>query len=154
MGKEIERKFLVKGDAWRSLAKGKHYRQGYLNSAKERTVRIRTIDDKAFLTVKGPTVGVTRLEFEYPISFEDCTTMLDQLAEKPIIEKTRYKIPIEQSDLVIELDLFHAPSSLIMAEVEFPDEESANAFIMPDWFLADVTNDPAYHNSNMATAGH
>ena len=62
MAKEIERKFLVIGDDWRQLAKGTHYRQGYLNSAKERTVRIRTIDDKAYLPVTGPTVGVTRQE--------------------------------------------------------------------------------------------
>ena len=53
MAKEIERKFLVKGDAWRALAKGTTYRQGYLNSAKERTVRVRTAEDKAFLTIKG-----------------------------------------------------------------------------------------------------
>ena len=60
MGNEIERKFLVRGDAWRSFAKGTTYRQGYLNSAKERTVRVRTTDAKAFLTVKGVTVGATR----------------------------------------------------------------------------------------------
>ena len=65
MGKEIERKFLVKGDAWRKLAKCVKYRQGYLNSAKERTVRVRTVGDKAYLTIKGITVGATRAEFEY-----------------------------------------------------------------------------------------
>ena len=62
MGKEIERKFLLKGDAWRDLAQGTMYRQGYLNSAKERTVRVRTVGDKAFLTIKGITVGATRAE--------------------------------------------------------------------------------------------
>lgn len=67
MAKEIERKFLVKGDAWRKLAEGVSYRQGYLNSQKERTVRIRTVGEKAYLTVKGPTKGVTRTEFEYEI---------------------------------------------------------------------------------------
>lgn len=65
MAKEIERKFLVISNGWRENAVGTHYRQGYLNSVKERTVRIRTINDKAFLTVKGLTVGCTRLEFEY-----------------------------------------------------------------------------------------
>ena len=89
MGKEIERKFLVGGDAWRELAEGVAYRQGYLNSQKERTVRIRTVGEKAFLTVKGPTRGVTRTEFEYEIPYDDCQAMLDELAEKPIIEKTR-----------------------------------------------------------------
>jgi CYTH domain-containing protein len=67
MAKEIERKFLVRGDAWRSLAKGTTYRQGYLNSAKERTVRVRVADAKASLTVKGVTVGATRSEYEYEI---------------------------------------------------------------------------------------
>ena len=94
MAKEIERKFLVVGDAWRKLAEGTRYRQGYLNSMKERTVRIRTVGDKAFMTVKGPTVGVTRMEFEYPIPYDDCTTMLDNLAEQPVIDKVRYKIPM------------------------------------------------------------
>ena len=64
MAKEIERKYLIVGDGWRKLAPGVHYRQGYLNSAKERTVRVRTVANQAFLTVKGPTVGVTRAEFE------------------------------------------------------------------------------------------
>lgn len=94
MAKEIERKYLVKGDAWRKLAQGVHYRQGYLNSTKERTVRIRTVGEKAVITVKGPTIGVTRMEFEYPIPFSDCVTMLENLAEQPIIEKTRYIIPM------------------------------------------------------------
>ena len=67
MGKEIERKFLLKDDSWRSLAKGEKYRQGYLNSVKERIVRVRTIDDKGFLTIKGMVTGATRSEFEYDI---------------------------------------------------------------------------------------
>ena len=104
MSKEIERKFLVIGDAWRSLAKGTHYRQGYLNSAKKRTVRIRTIDDKAFMTIKGPTVGFTRMEFEYEIPHAECVEMLNNLAEQPIVEKIRYKIPLD--GLTWEIDEF------------------------------------------------
>ena len=109
MGKEIERKFLVKGDAWRSLGKGTSYRQGYLNSVKERTVRIRTINDKAFLTIKGLTVGATRSEYEYEIPLADCNAMLDTLAEKPIIEKKRYKVPFagltwEIDEQIVELE--------------------------------------------------
>ena len=106
MAKEIERKFLVIGNGWRENAVGTHYRQGYLNSVKERTVRIRTINDKAFHTVKGLTVGCTRLEFEYSIPYDDCVKMLDELAEKPIIEKTRYKIPAGNG-LTWEIDEFH-----------------------------------------------
>jgi adenylate cyclase len=104
MAKEIERKFLVKGDAWRALAKGTTYRQGYLNSAKERTVRIRIADAQAFLTIKGMTVGATRSEYEYEIPLDEGKAMLDTLAEKPLIEKTRYKIPV--GDLTWEIDEF------------------------------------------------
>ena len=81
MGKEIERKFLINGDAWRMLAEGTTYRQGYLNGAKERTVRVRTVGEKAFLTIKGITVGATRAEYEYEIHFDDCDALLDNLAE-------------------------------------------------------------------------
>jgi CYTH domain-containing protein len=90
MAREIERKFLVKGDAWRALAKGTTYRQGYLNSAKERTVRVRMADDKAYLTIKGLTVGATRAEYEYEIPRDEGEAMLDTLAERPLIEKRRY----------------------------------------------------------------
>ena len=65
MSKEIERKFLVEGDSWKKETAGVLYRQSYLNSEKERTVRVRTIADRGFLTVKGITIGCTRLEFEY-----------------------------------------------------------------------------------------
>ena len=106
MAKEIERKFLVKGDAWRALAKGTTYRQGYLNSAKERTVRVRTAEDKAFLTIKGLTLGATRAEYEYAIPFDEGKAMLDALAEKPLIEKKRYKI--SAGDLTWEIDEFLA----------------------------------------------
>ncbi len=92
MGIEIERKFLLKNDTWRSLARGTKYRQGYLNSTKDRTVRVRTIDDSGFLTVKGPNKGATRVEYEYDIPESDASNMLNDLCEKPIIEKNRYKI--------------------------------------------------------------
>ena len=150
---EIERKYLIDEknlpadlESCRSVL----IEQGYL--CRKPVVRIRRQDDDYILTYKSGGL-MAREEYNLPLTQEAFEKLLPK-AEGVIIHKTRYKIPIEQSDLVIELDLFHAPSNLIMADVEFPDEESANAFIMPDWFLADVTNDPAYHNSNMATAGH
>jgi hypothetical protein len=94
MGKGIERKFLVNGDSWRSLGKGIAYRQRCLNSVNERTVRIRTIGGKAFLTVKGLTAGATRDEYEYEIPLADCNKMLDTLAENPIIDKKHYEVPL------------------------------------------------------------
>lgn len=146
MGKEIERKFLVRGDVWRSLAKGTAYRQGYLNSAKERTVRIRTIGDRAFLTIKGLTVGATRAEYEYEIPVADGNAMLDALAEKPIIEKKRYKVPLE--GLTWEIDEFFGDNTgLIVAEVELKSE--GQTFRKPEWVGEEVTADPRYFNSNL-----
>ena len=146
MAKEIERKFLVIGDAWRALAQGIHYRQGYLSSAKERTVRIRTINDKAFLTIKGMTVGVTRQEYEYEIPYDDCVQMLEQLAEKPVIEKKRYKILLD--GLIWEIDEFLGVNAgLIVAEIELADENQA--FSKPAWIGAEVSADPRYFNSNL-----
>lgn len=146
MGQEIERKFLLKNDGWRALASGTLYRQGYLNSAKERTVRIRTIGEHAFLTIKGITTGATRAEYEYPIPLEDCNAMLDTLAEKPVIEKKRYKI--RQGGLTWEIDEFFGDNAgLIVAEVELQSE--GQAFEKPEWLGAEVTADPRYFNSNL-----
>jgi adenylate cyclase len=146
MGKEIERKFLVKGEAWKELAHGTSYRQGYLNSIKERTVRIRTIDDKAFLTIKGLTVGATRSEYEYEIPLADCNAMLDELAEKPIIEKKRYKVPF--AGLTWEIDEFFGENAgLVVAEVELQSE--GQTLCKPEWAGEEVTADPRYFNSNL-----
>lgn len=146
MGQEIERKFLLKNDGWRALAQGTLYRQGYLNSAKERTVRIRSIGERAFLTIKGITTGATRAEYEYPIPLEDCNAMLDTLAEKPVIEKKRYKI--RQGYLTWEIDEFFGDNAgLIVAEVELQSEDQA--FGKPEWLGAEVTADPRYFNSNL-----
>jgi adenylate cyclase len=146
MAKEIERKFLVEGDAWRALAKGTNYRQGYLNSAKERAVRVRTAEDKAFLTIKGLTVGATRAEYEYEIPFDEGKAMLDALAEKPLIEKKRYKIPA--GGLTWEIDEFLGDNAgLIVAEVELKSEDQA--FERPLWLGDEVTGDPRYYNANL-----
>ncbi len=146
MAKEIERKFLVVGDAWRALAKGTVYRQGYLSTVKERTVRVRTIDDAAFLTIKGITVGMTRAEYEYEIPTADATEMLDDLCEKPIIEKSRYKIPFE--GFTWEVDEFAGVNDgLIVAEIELADENQA--FTKPDWIGEEVSGDPRYFNANL-----
>ena len=146
MATEIERKFLLKGDAWRSLGKGTSYRQGYLNSAKERTVRIRTIGDKAFLTIKGIAVGATRSEYEYEIPLAECNAMLDTLAEKPLIDKKRYKVPFD--GLTWEIDEFFGDNAgLIVAEVELDSEDQA--FNNPEWVGEEVTGDPRYFNSSL-----
>jgi adenylate cyclase len=146
MAKEIERKFLVRGDAWRALAEGIMYRQGYLNSAKERTVRIRTVDARAFLTIKGITIGVTRAEYEYEIPFDDGKEMLDALAEKPLIEKKRYKI--RSGNLTWEVDEFFGENAgLIVAEVELASEDQV--LEKPSWVGDEVSKDPRYFNANL-----
>lgn len=147
MGKEIERKYLVKGDAWRELADGTKYRQGYLNSAKERVVRARTMGPKAALTIKGITQGATRLEFEYDIPFDEANELLE-LCEQPLIEKTRYKIPF--GGLIWEIDEFHGVNDgLIVAECELESEDQK--IDKPDWVAEEVTGDPRYFNSNLIT---
>ena len=144
MATEIERKFRVKEGAWRN-AKGTTYRQGYLNSVKERVVRVRTINDKGYLTIKGLTVGATRLEFEYEIPRRDAEQLLD-ICEKPLIEKTRFKV--EEGGFFWEIDEFFGENQgLIVAEVELESEDQD--FSRPDWVLEEVTGDPRYFNSNL-----
>lgn len=146
MGKEIERKFLVAGDEWRKLAKGTSYRQGYLSTVKERTVRVRTIDDKGYLTIKGITVGASRAEYEYEIPVAEANEMLTNLCEKPLVEKNRYKI--KQGDLTWEIDEFLGDNlGLTVAEIELEDE--AQKFDKPSWIGQEVTGDPKYFNSNL-----
>ena len=146
MGKEIERKYLIKDDTWRKDASGTTYRQGYLSTVKERTVRVRTIDDKGFLTIKGITIGATRREYEYEIPTADANEMLDELCEKPIIEKTRFKI--SHAGLTWEIDEFAGVNQgLIVAEVELESEDQNIDF--PPWVGEEVSGDPRYFNSNL-----
>ncbi len=145
MATEIERKFLVKEGTWRN-EKGTEYRQGYLNSTKERVVRVRTIDDKGFLTIKGITTGATRAEYEYEIPVNEAEAMLDGLCEKPLIEKDRYKIA--HKGLIWEVDEFFGENQeLILAEVELESEDQP--YEKPEWITDEVTGDPKYFNSNL-----
>jgi adenylate cyclase len=147
MAKEIERKFLVNGIEWKNLAKGTEYRQGYLSTVKERTVRVRTIDNTGYLTVKGISTGATRLEYEYEISVADAHEMLDKLCERPLIEKKRYKI--EFGGLIWEVDEFFGENEgLVVAEVELQDENQD--IRRPEWIGKEVTGDPRYFNSNLS----
>ncbi len=146
MPREIERKFRVKGEAWRSAAQGTLYRQGYLSAVPERTVRVRIAGQKGFLTVKGSSVGATRLEFEYEIPLADARRLLDELCERPPIEKTRYTIDF--GGLTWEVDEFAGENAgLIIAEVEVGDE--AQQIQLPEWVGEEVTGDPRYYNANL-----
>ena len=144
MGTEIERKFMVKKGVWRDK-KATKYRQGYLSIVKERTVRVRTIEDKGYLTIKGISIGASRLEFEYEIPRQDADALLD-ICEKPLIEKNRYKV--ENGDFVWEVDEFFGENQgLIVAELELESEDQY--FPKPDWIGEEVTGDPRYFNSNL-----
>ncbi len=146
MGKEIERKFLVKKDIWRPKSKGNLYRQGYLSAVKERVVRVRVTDDKGFLTVKGITKGFSRLEFEYEIPIKDAYQMLDTVCERPLIEKTRYRE--EHKGMIWEIDVFLGDNQgLVLAEVEL--ESETQQFSLPDWIGEEVSEDPRYFNVNL-----
>jgi len=145
MGVEIERKFLVRGDAWKTGGGGVDCRQGYLSSAVERVVRVRTMGSRARLTIKGESVGAVRQEFEYDIPVEDALSLLE-LCDKPLIEKTRYVIG--HGGLVWEVDEFHGVNAgLIIAECELESEDQP--VVLPDWIGEEVTGDFRYYNSNL-----
>ncbi|SCY43105.1 CYTH domain-containing protein [Lachnospiraceae bacterium XPB1003] len=145
---EIERKFLIKNIPENLDSYDFHLiEQGYLCT--DPVVRVRRQDDDYFLTYKGKGL-LAREEYNLPLTQSGYEHLIKK-ADGNIIKKKRYLIPIEDTDLTIELDIFDKPfAPLIMAEVEFSSVEDANAFIAPDWFGEDVTNDPAYHNSNMS----
>ncbi len=142
---EIERKFTIK-TLPEHIESYSHAQitQAYLCT--EPVMRIRKQDEEYVFTYKGKGLMV-REEYNLPLTKEAFDKLLPK-ADGNIISKTRYFIP--HGELLIELDVFTSPTNLIMAEVEFPDEESALSFTPPDWFDADVTNNPAYHNSNMS----
>jgi CYTH domain-containing protein len=144
MPTEIERKFLVHGAPWREVT-GVRFSQGYLNAAKERTVRVRIAGDSAFLTIKGANRGASRPEFEYPIPVADAEELL-KLCEGPIIEKIRYVIMHERTRW--EVDEFLGDNTgLVVAEVELTSEDQA--FSKPAWIGREVTSEPRYYNSSL-----
>lgn len=146
MAVEIERKFLVVGEGWRSQATGTYYCQGYLNRDPGRTVRVRIAGDRAYLTIKGKPEGLRRLEFEYAIPVADARALL-ALCDRPPIEKTRYRLP--QGTIVWEIDEFAGDNQgLIVAEVELTDPQQP--FDCPDWLGAEVSEDARYTNARLA----
>ncbi|AYM79683.1 inorganic triphosphatase [Janthinobacterium sp. HH103] len=146
MGVEIERKFLLQGDAWRGLGQTVLLRQGYLSSARERVVRVRIEGEQAMLTIKGANVGATRGEWEYPIPLADAVELLDGLCEQPLIEKYRHRI--EHAGMVWEVDEFLGVNAgLLVAEIELASEDQP--FEKPEWIGAEVSGDARYYNANL-----
>lgn len=148
MAQEIERKFLVIGDYYKTQAyQSTHILQGYLSSLAERTVRIRIKGERAFITIKGRTnsSGMTRYEWEKEIGFGDAKELLT-ICESGVIEKTRHEV---KSGLhIFEVDEFHGENQgLVVAEVELSNEEEP--YIKPDWIGKEVTGEAKYYNSEL-----
>lgn len=146
MAKEIERKFLVKNESFKLFSSGVIFRQGYLNRDKARTVRVRVAGEQAFITIKGLTNGMERMEFEYPISLTDANEMLETLCVKPLIEKLRYKLMSDGH--LWEVDEFIGDNEgLTVAEIELKSTDEH--VVIPDWVGSEVTGDLMYFNSNL-----
>jgi len=144
---EIERKFLVVADGWRSLGTGVRYRQGYIPTSGDCTVRVRTSGEQGFLTIKGPTLGLSRAEYEYSIPATDANEMLETMCDKPLIDKTRYTIRL--GGVVWEVDEFHAENTgLVIAEVELEDDEHMPP--LPEWVGQEVSHDRRYTNASLS----
>ncbi len=150
MGREIERKFLVRTDAWRdAVTEHASLRQGYLVAERDRSVRVRLAGARAWITIKGETRGAVRAEFEYPVPPEDAERMLDTLCLSPQIEKTRYLVPIDPHTW--EIDVFEGDNAgLVVAEIELSRE--GEGFARPAWLGDEVTDDPRYLNARLIHA--
>lgn len=147
MALEIERKFLVISDSWQRLGTPEVVRQGYLSRDIERTVRVRIKGDKAFLTIKGRNEGAVRTEFEYTIPTDEAAVLLDTLALKPLIEKTRTKVAY--AGKIWEIDRFFGENEgLVLAEVELASENETVQ--LPSWIGQEVTHLTRYYNSALS----
>jgi CYTH domain-containing protein len=149
MNQEIERKFIVVGDGWRALSEpGIAVEQGYLSASSDgATVRVRLAGEKGWITIKGPTEGISRPELEYEIPSDDAVYLLRNLCLGRIVSKTRYRLG--QKGLVWEIDEFSGKNKgLVLAEIELTHEDQA--FDKPDWLGKEVSFDSRYFNSALA----
>lgn len=146
MSKEIERKFLVRGTAYREAASCCHdIQQCYLSVNPDSTVRLRTRDNDAFLTIKSRNHGATRGEWEYSIPKADALEMLATCTVSPVIEKRRYRCGRWEVD-----EFFGRLRGLVVAEIELSAENES--FDKPEWIGREVTDDKRYFNSILATS--
>ena len=145
MSREIERKFLVKGDFRPFVSKETRITQGYLSSVPERTVRVRVKGEKGFLTIKGigNESGASRYEWEREIPVTEAQDLM-AICEPGVIDKTRYLVKV--GDHTFEVDEFYGENEgLIVAEVELSSENEQ--FQKPEWLGEEVTGYTQYYNS-------
>jgi len=148
MAKEIERKFLLLSDDWRANADaGTVMVQGYLQSGKKSSIRVRLTDDKAWLNIKSATLGISRSEYEYAIPLDDANEILASLCDESIIDKTRYHVTV--GNHIWEVDVFAGDNQgLVVAEIELSDENEV--FEVPAWAGEEVSLDTRYYNVCLA----
>ncbi|HAA24558.1 MAG TPA: adenylate cyclase [Ruminiclostridium sp.] len=145
MAKEIERRFLVKNMSFKEKSTGVLYRQGYLSTDPKTAIRVRTIGNRAFLSIKSVYDGISRLEYEYEIPYEDANEIL-HLCKKPIIRKYRYTI--DYKGYTWEIDEFLDDNEgLVIAEIELQNEEEQ--FPKPGFIGEEITHDYRYLNVNL-----
>ncbi|MCF6278818.1 MAG: CYTH domain-containing protein [Flavobacteriaceae bacterium] len=146
---EIERKFLVKNNSYKEESfKCLSINQGFLNSNRNRVVRVRVVDDKGFITIKGKSnkKGTTRFEWEKEISLKEAKKLL-KLCEKGVIKKTRYLVRVENH--IYEVDVFKRKNKgLVVAEIELNSE--SELFLKPSWLGEEVTGEIKYYNSELS----
>ena len=146
MAKEIERKFLVDMNQWKPDHSGSMIKQGFIPTSGHSVVRIRISGDKAYLTIKGKNTGSVRSEFEYSIPVFDAEQMLQEICDRPFIEKTRYLANYSSSTW--EVDVFHGENGgLTIAEIELDSVDQK--IDLPPWVSKEVTDDPRYYNVNL-----
>ena len=146
MALEIERKFLVQNDSWRNQGTAEHLCQGYLCAGPLCVVRVRLAGNKAFLTIKGPTQGIERTEYEYPIPPADAHAMLHSMCTQACLEKTRHTLLYNGHTWEID-EFAGANEGLIVAEIEL--ERADQPFERPPWLGREVSHDPRYVNANL-----
>lgn len=144
---EIERKFLVAGDAWRDGSSGLDCRQGYLLSGPNTVIRIRIMGPRATLAIKRSSSRLARVEYEYPIPQEDARDLLETLCHPRIVTKHRFRV--QQAGHTWDIDEFSGDNrGLVVAELELEREDQK--FARPDWLGPEITCDPRYLNVNLA----
>ena len=147
MAIEIERKFLVKEKPFSIAKRSLKINQGYIINEKSNVIRVREKGDDYFLTIKGNNIGISRLEYDFPISKEDAKELIFHFCKTTLIEKTRHYI--EHKGHTWEVDEFHGKNNgLIVAEIELESEDEK--FEKPDWVGEEVTQDDRYYNMNLA----
>jgi adenylate cyclase len=146
---EIERKFLVRCEAWRNeVTKTLSLRQGYLPSDEAHTLRVRVEDGTGVVTIKGRGSGASREQSEALIPIELAEQLLGQFSEGPLVEKRRHLIPAANG-LKWEIDEFLGENAgLVLAEIELPDETAT--FERPEWLGVEVTEDARYYNARLS----